>query len=258
MPLVRGLDLMWMSVTSFLRVTWQLSTWQVVGLDIGKVEPILEWGDLSLAWSDPKFLEQSPRESLSSSLFHFSVCGFSSPRWKVCPKGGMCWSKWGLCAYRILMLCQYRHLHLRSDAAHVSVFSPVVAIPHLVLGCDMEWAGSGCLLGLYCCMPWGRHGNSSSHIAMRSLGCFWGNIWLMPTMSTMATIGLCPGSLGHLCIPRASLSPGLVDPISSAKLWHEMSMARAFAPLGLGEHDEVVVGIPSDMLLSEVCFWGST
>lgn len=42
MPFVRGLDLMWMSVTSFLRVTWQLSTWQVVGLDIGKVEPILE------------------------------------------------------------------------------------------------------------------------------------------------------------------------------------------------------------------------
>ena len=42
MPLVGELDLMWMQVMSFLMICWPLSPWYGMGLEIEKLELVLD------------------------------------------------------------------------------------------------------------------------------------------------------------------------------------------------------------------------
>lgn len=64
-----------------------------------------------------------------------------SPHKDLCPNRGAYWSKWGLCGYRVLAFCLYRHLWPCHDAAHCCVFSPIIVTPNLVFCCACSEQG---------------------------------------------------------------------------------------------------------------------
>lgn len=83
--------MMWMQVTSFLRVCWKLSPWQdrdgeskaSAGYEAGIPLCLVTVTALSGEESDSELLQQKP----SADLVHFK-CAFTLPIPDLCPRGG--------------------------------------------------------------------------------------------------------------------------------------------------------------------------
>ena len=147
-----------------------------------ELEPVqgVRWDFLSAQWPSSSCQGwvclqvagvETLRVRLKLALFPVSLCFSFSQHWNLYPKGGECWSKWGFCTFRGLILCLCRHLWLCSDVAHSHIFSHHGA-PDLVLHCGMEWVGPEYFFGLGWGVQQGGCGNSGSHAAIRSLGPF--------------------------------------------------------------------------------------
>ena len=170
------------------------------------------------------------RVRLKLVLFPLTVCFPISLHLELCPNGEKCWSKWGSCAYKGPMLCLCICLWLCSPCSHIF---PCCGCPRSSARLWYRVSGGQ---GIH--LDWAEY---CSKVVMGILAATLpSEVWatsraLLVQGPIMVTLfGLCPGSLGCLCIPRSSIFPGPTCPTSSAKLWGGVSGTRAFIWLGLG------------------------